>query len=101
LLIPDVGQFHEHGQVDAGDDLHLAFLQERQGEIGWGPPQHVGEDDHPVAVIHLGQAALDLLAGDLRGRAGVQGHGRDALLPPQDQVPDAQQSLGQFLVSDD
>ena len=45
------GQLDQHGQVEAGDHLGVGLLHHRDGEVGGRAAEHVGQQDHALAVV--------------------------------------------------
>ena len=72
------GQADQHRQVDPRDHLYLAFLQQRDGEVGRRAAEQVGQHDHTLAAIDFGDLRADFLAAR-RGivlRADADGRNR-------------------------
>ena len=72
------GELDQHRQVDAGDDLDLGAVQHRDREIGGRAAEHVGQQDHAVALLDLGDAVQDVVPALLHVVVGADADGGDA-----------------------
>src|SRR5262245_46242146 len=85
-FVAHFGELDQHRQIDTGEDLDLGPPHHRNGEVGGGTPEHVGEDGHPLAAVHALDGLDDVLAALFHVVVGADGHRLDLLLRPDDML---------------
>src|SRR4030042_5618601 len=84
-FFPDVRQFQKHGEIDAGDHLHLSLLEKGKGDIRWGPSEEIGKDKHPLSLVEFSDCRADLFLHLLDPLGLVDGDMNDPLEAAPDQ----------------
>src|SRR5215831_19609174 len=74
-----VGQFEDHGQIDAGHNLDRRAAQESAGEIGRRAAEHVRQHQHPSALVDALNRLAYLVASDLNVIVPPNGDGGDVM----------------------
>src|SRR6185369_1098420 len=94
------GELDEHGKIDAGDDLDIGAVEDGDGEIGGRAAEHVGKQDDPIALLHLGHAVQYVAPALLHIVIGPDADGGDALLRPHDMLQSGDEFRRQAAVRD-
>src|SRR5262245_64238430 len=74
-----VGQFENHGQIDAGHNLDRRAAQKSAGEIGRRAAEHVRQQQHTRALVDALNRLADLIASDLYVIVPPNGDGGDVM----------------------
>src|SRR5690606_31229114 len=80
------GELDQHRQVDPADDLDVAVLHGRDGDVGGRTAEHVGEDHDAVALIRRFDAAQDVVAALFHVVIRTDGDGLDHVLRADDML---------------
>jgi hypothetical protein len=84
------------GRLTPVSTIHLAGLEQGQADVGRGAAEHVGQDDHAVALLHALDGAFQV--GQERGHVHrpFDGDVCALLLRPQDGLGRFQQMLAEL-----
>src|SRR5579871_1503839 len=63
--VTDLGELHQHRQVDAGEHLDLGPAHARDREVRRGSTEHVGEDGHAVARVDALDRFYDVASAEI------------------------------------
>jgi len=74
-----VGQFEDHGQIDAGHDFDRRAAQKSAGEIGRRAAEHVRQHQHARALVDALDGFADLVTSDLNVIVPADGDSGDVM----------------------
>ena len=89
VILADARELHQHRKVQPGHHLHLADLEQRNGEVRGRAAEHVRQDDDARTAVHPRHRIGDVGAAVLHAVVRADGDGLDRPLaaPPHAPAP--------------